>query len=131
MNYLLDVNVLLAAIWAKHPQFATADAWLQGKSVAVCPISELGFLRISTNRKAIGAPMNDARKALEKFLLETKATRIPDDLPALASHPATSEQVTDQYLASLAERHGYRLATLDRELQHHAVELIESRSRAG
>lgn len=68
MKYLLDVNVLLAAVWANHPQYAAADAWLNGKSVVVCPISELGFLRVSTNRKAIAAPMEDARKALEKFL---------------------------------------------------------------
>src|SRR5262245_32763460 len=123
MKYLLDINVLLAAIWANHPQYATADAWLIGKSVVVCPISELGFLRISTNKKAIGAPMEGARKALEKFLIETKATRIADDLPALASHPANSDQVADQYLAALASRHGYKLATLDQEIQHAAVEL--------
>jgi predicted nucleic acid-binding protein len=65
MKYLLDVNVLLAAVWVNHPQYAVADAWLNGKSVVVCPISELGFLRISTNNKAIAAPMEDARKALE------------------------------------------------------------------
>ena len=131
MKYLLDINVLLAAIWANHPQYSIADAWLAGKSVAVCPISELGFLRISTNRKTIAAPMKDARTALEKFLAETKATRIDDDLPALASSPATSDQVTDQYLAALADRHGYKLATLDRAIQHAAVELIEPIGRAG
>lgn len=125
MKYLLDINVLLAAIWANHPQYAAADGWLIGKSVVVCPISELGFLRISTNKKAIAVSMKDARKALEKFLVETKAARIADDLPALASHPATSDQVTDQYLAALAAQHGYKLVTLDREIQHAAVELIE------
>ncbi len=51
MRYLLDINVLLAAAWANHPHFAAADAWLKGKSVVVCPISELGFLRISPTRK--------------------------------------------------------------------------------
>lgn len=126
MKYLLDINVLLAAIWSNHPQYAMADAWLLGKSVVVCPISELGFLRVSTNKKAIAAPMNDARKALEKFLVETKADRIPDDLPALASNPATSDQVTDQYLAMLASHHGYKLATFDREIKHAAVVVIES-----
>jgi hypothetical protein len=85
MKYLLDVNVLLAAVWANHPHYPAADAWLKGKSVVVCPISELGFLRISTNKKAIAAPMADARRALETFLRETKATRIADDLPALES----------------------------------------------
>ncbi len=124
MKYLLDINVLLAAIWGNHPQFAETDNWLKDKSVVVCPIAELGFIRISSNPKAIAVPMKDARKALEKFLVETKAARIDDDLPALASRAATSDQVTDQYLASLADRHGYKLATLDRAIRHPAVELI-------
>lgn len=68
--------------------------------------------------------MKDARKALEKFLVETKADRIADDVPVLESHPATSDQVTDQYLATLADRHGYKLATFDREIKHGAVEFI-------
>jgi toxin-antitoxin system PIN domain toxin len=125
MTYLLDINVLLAAIWANHPQYAAADAWLKGKSVVVCPISELGFLRISTNRKAIAAPMADARKALEGFLRDARATRIADDLPALEARAENSEQVTDRYLATLAHRHGYRLATFDGGIKHAAVEVIE------
>jgi len=124
MKYLLDVNVLLAAAWANHPQYAAADAWLKGKSVVVCPLAELGFLRISTHKKAIAAPMEAARKALEKFLSETNATRIADDLPALESHAENSEQVTDQYLAALADQHGCKLATLDGGIKHAAVELI-------
>jgi uncharacterized protein len=125
MKYLLDVNVLLAAVWANHPQYPAADAWLKGKSVVVCPICELGFLRISTNMKAIAAPMTDARRALEQFLIEAKVTRIPDDLPALESHAEKSDQITDHYLASLAHRHGCRLATLDGGIRHPAVEQIE------
>jgi predicted nucleic acid-binding protein len=119
------VNVLLAAIWGNHPQYSAVDGWLNGKSVVVCPISELGFLRISTNKKAIGASMHDARKALERFLSETKAQHIPDDLPALESRCEKSEQVTDHYLATLAERHGCMLATLDRGIYHRAVESID------
>jgi toxin-antitoxin system PIN domain toxin len=124
MKYLLDVNVLLAAAWANHPQYAVADAWLKGKAVVVCPLAELGFLRISTHRKAIAAPMEDARKALETFLSETNAMRIADDLPGLESHAEDSEQVTDHYLAALAKDHGYKLATLDRGIKHAAVEII-------
>ena len=68
--------------------------------------------------------MEDARKALEMFLSQTKATRIADDLPALKSHAENSGQVTDRYLATLADRHGYKLATLDGGIKHAAVELI-------
>lgn len=127
MKYLLDVNVLLAAAWANHPHYAAADAWLQGKSVVVCPLAELGFLRISTHKKALAAPMGDARKALDKFLSETNATRIADDLPALESHAENSGEVTDHYLPALAARHGYKLATLDGGIEHASVELIAER----
>ena len=124
MKHLLDVNVLLASVWTTHPQHATATAWLPGKEVVACPISELGFLRISTHKKAFNYSMDDARTGLEKFLSERNAARIPDDLPALASKPATSEQVTDHYLADLAVKHGLKLATLDAGIKHSAVELI-------
>ncbi len=124
MKHLLDVNVLLAGVWITHPQHATATAWLSGKNVVVCPISELGFLRISTQKKAFNFAMTDARIGLENFLSERKATRIPDDLPALDSKPATTEQVTDHYLADLAEKHGLKFATLDAGIKHATVELI-------
>lgn len=123
-RHLLDVNVLLAAIWANHPQHAKAFAWLSGKNVLLCPLSELGFLRVSTNKKAIHAPMEQARKLLERFVADRKATRIVDDLPALDSQPKTSEQVTDLYLADLAAKHGARLGTLDQAIKHAAVDVI-------
>jgi len=125
MSHLLDVNVLLASIWTVHPHYPVADAWLKGKRVAVCPLVELGFLRISTNAKApFNVSMADARKALEKFLSETAATRIPDDLPALDSKTDKSVQVTDCYLADLASKHGMRLATFDIGLKHPSATLI-------
>jgi predicted nucleic acid-binding protein len=124
MKYLLDVNVLLAAIWVKHAQHSQAKAWLEDKEVALCPVSELGFIRISTNQRAFGFAMHDARLGLEKFAADLNANTIPDDLPALASHPRTSDQVTDHYLADLAAKHGLKLATLDGQLKHPSVELV-------
>ena len=67
MKHLLDVNVLLAAIWDNHPQHAKSFAWLSGKSVLLCPLAELGFLRISSNPKAINAPLEKARELLKRF----------------------------------------------------------------
>jgi toxin-antitoxin system PIN domain toxin len=124
LRHLLDVNLLLAAIWANHPQHAKTFAWLSGKSVILCPLSELGFLRISTNKKAINAPMEKARELLNKFATDRKAVRIADDLPVLDSHPRKSEEVTDHYLADLATQHGARLATLDQNLNHPSVDVI-------
>jgi len=123
-RHLLDVNLLLAAIWTNHPQHAKAFAWLSGKNVILCPLAELGFLRISTNKKVINAPMEKARNLLHQFAKDRKAVRIADDLPALDSHPGKSEEVTDHYLADLATMHGARLATLDQNLIHSSVEVI-------
>jgi len=124
LQHLLDVNLLLAAIWANHPQHDKAFAWLAGKSVMLCPLSELGFLRISTNKKAINAPMEKARDLLDQFAIDRKAVRIADDLQPLESHPGKSEEVTDHYLADLATRHGARLATFDQNLIHSSVDVI-------
>ena len=125
MIHLLDVNVLLAAIWDNHPQHVRTFRWLEGKQLSVCPLSELGFIRISTNPKAINAPMDKSRELLRKFLAERSIGRIPDDLPALDSHPLKSQHVTDLYLATLAVKHGMKLATLDEKLRHPAAVLVE------
>src|SRR5205823_12182422 len=102
MKYLLDVNVLLAGLLAKHPRHAEAFAWLEGKSIVLCPIVELAFLRIATNKKAVNLTMEDGRVALMRFTSERKAGRIADDLPLLDSKPARSDQISDLYLADLA-----------------------------
>lgn len=125
MTHLLDVNVLLAAIWDSHPLHERAFAGIKAKRIAVCPLTELGFIRISTNPKAtINAPMDKAHELLQRFIQERSASRIPDDLPALESKPTKSDEVTDCYLAELAARHDMKFATLDERIRHSAVALI-------
>jgi predicted nucleic acid-binding protein len=125
MKHLLDVNLLIAGIVQTHSLHVRARAWLTGKEIVLCPLAELGFLRISTNNKsAIGLTMDRARDVLERFALERKAERIPDDLPVLESHPRTSRQVMDHYLANLAAKHGCKLATFDAQLKHPSAEPV-------
>jgi toxin-antitoxin system PIN domain toxin len=126
MTHLLDVNLLLAAIWDEHPQHARVFEWLKDKKVGVCPITELGFIRISTNTKSsFNAPMKKTRELLEGFLSERAVQRISDDLPALESNPSKSDEVTDCYLAELAAHHGWKFATMDRGIKHPAVALVD------
>jgi toxin-antitoxin system PIN domain toxin len=126
VKHLIDVNVLVAAIVQTHSHHAQARTWLSGKEIVLCPIAELGFLRVSTNKKAaIGLTMERARQTLEQFVRERRAERIPDDLPALDSHPRTSDQVTDHYLADLAAKHGLKLGTFDAGIKHPSVELVQ------
>ena len=124
MKYLLDVNVLIAAIWTSHDQHAAALKWLSSRQVVLCPITELGFIRISTNKKVLNASMERTRELLSKFAMDAKAERIPADLEALNSHPRKSDQVTDHYLADLAAKHGVKLGTLDEQLKHPSAELV-------
>lgn len=124
MKYLLDVNALIAAVWTDHVHHPVVDAWIKGKALATNPLSELGFLRISTHPKALGAPMADARRLLKDFITQHQVEFVEADLPALESQASKSEEVTDAYLAELANRRNLKLATLDRTLSHAAVELI-------
>jgi RNA polymerase sigma factor (sigma-70 family) len=39
--YLLDVNILIAAIWRDHQDHRRVEAWLRRKQTATCPIGEL------------------------------------------------------------------------------------------
>lgn len=128
-RFLLDVNALLAGVWGHHSRHPEAFRWLKGKSIVLCPLAELGFLRISSNKKAINVEMDKARQALEKFCAERNAERIFDDLPALDSKPKVSEQVADFYLADLAAKHGMKLATFDEGLTHPCVHGISVASQ--
>ncbi len=84
MKRLLDVSVLLAAIWQDHPHHARASACLAGKSLAVCPLASLGFRRISTDPAySFVAPMDKCRTLLRIFQDERAVEFVPDDLPAL------------------------------------------------
>jgi uncharacterized protein len=123
-THLLDVNVLVAAITSTHALHARAFAWMAGKRVVLSPLAELGYLRVSTHPKVLNLSMADARKALEQFVHDHQATRIHDDLPALDAKPAKSDEVTDQYLAALASKHGLLLATFDASINHSAVNVI-------
>jgi toxin-antitoxin system PIN domain toxin len=124
MKYLLDVNVLIAAIWTTHADHAKADAWIHHKELATCPFSEAGFLRISTHPKALQSDMATARKLLADFIGKHSVEFVPADLPVMQSGATRSEEVTDFYLAELASKKNVRLATLDSQINHKAIELI-------
>jgi uncharacterized protein len=124
MKYLLDVNFLIAAILDSHTQHDVADKWIDGKSLATCPLSETGFLRIVTHPKIYGVPMPVAREALGDFISRHEPLFVPDDLKALKISAQSSEQVTDFYLAELALTHHMKLATFDTQISHPAVEVV-------
>jgi predicted nucleic acid-binding protein len=123
--YLLDVNILIAAIWADHEDQPRVEEWLRGKQTATCPISELGFLRISSGDTfPFRADPKPCRAALSEFVGKYRCRFVPDDFSPRTVAAQSSRQFTDLYLAELAEKHLMKLATLDSRISHRAVELV-------
>lgn len=124
MKYLLDVSLLVALLTKSHTHHAVARAWSSGKNVVVCPLSELGFIRVSMS-PAHNATMSQAREALENFYDSEDAEFLPADISALDGQPPPSAgKSTDWYLANLAKKHGMKWATLDKTASHPARELV-------
>jgi len=122
VTWLLDVSTLVARLVESHEHHARVNAWWTGRALAVCPITELGFLRVAC---ALGSTMEDARAVLGAFLRDDAPAFIPCDRRALDSCSITSaRKTTDIYLADLAVARGWRFATLDTGIIHAAVELI-------
>jgi predicted nucleic acid-binding protein len=123
--YLLDVNMLIAAIWRNHQDQRRVEDWLRGKQTATCPISELGFLRISSGDTfPFRAEPELCRHALSDFVRKRRCRFIPDDFSPQKIAAQSSRQFTDLYLAELAEKHRMKLATLDTRILHRAVEVV-------
>jgi predicted nucleic acid-binding protein len=119
---LLDVSALVAHLISSHEHHARVERWWPNRRLAVCPITELGFLRVAC---AVGSSMSDARAALQSFLDHETPDFIPCDLRALATPVSeTPRKTTDIYLAELSVSRGWRLATLDERNRHDAAELI-------
>jgi predicted nucleic acid-binding protein len=124
VNYLLDISVLVALLTKTHTHHAVCRAWLAGKTPVLCPLSELGFIRVSMS-PAHNATMKEARKALDDFYADEFAEFLAADISALEGQPSPSAgKSTDWYLANLAKKHGMKWATLDKAADHPARELV-------
>jgi toxin-antitoxin system PIN domain toxin len=120
---LLDVNVLMALLWENHEQHDRARRWLRTVTdFATCPVSQLGFARISSHPMlGFGMSPDQAFGVLRRFLADSRHRFIPDDLSCedrvlLTEHIPGSNHVSDHYLAALARQHGLALATFDEPL---------------
>jgi len=118
---LLDVNALVALAWDSHVHHGAVRAWFAAKSAegwATCPVTESGFVRVSSNPKVLPSfiAVEAARGVLtalrdvggHRFLVNDVSLTGPD-IPPIAGH----RQVTDAQLLALARRHGTRLVTFD------------------
>ena len=127
MSALLDVNFLVALAWPNHIHHEAAVTWFEQNHTegwSTCPLTQSGFVRVSSNRKVIP----DARTPTEAIRLLGELTALQghqfwvDDISLVSSehiHPGRivgHRQVTDAHLVALTLRHDGHLVTFDRGL---------------
>ena len=136
--YLLDTNVLIALAWPSHVHHAQAQTWFAKRRKSgfrTCPLTETGFVRISSNPRFTPDAVSPRHglALLEKICAMKEHKFWPDDLPvgkAIAGDESIvgHRQITEAYLVALAIARGGKLATLDRavlSLPRASVESVE------
>ena len=118
---LLDVNALVALAWDSHVHHAAIRNWFAANAPAgwaTCPLTENGFVRVSSNPVVLPSPIGveDARRVLaalraagaHRFLVDD-VSLTDSDVPTLSGH----QQVSDAHLITLARRNYTTLITFD------------------
>jgi uncharacterized protein len=128
-KHLLDLNVLIALTEPGHEQYRRAQEWFISsghESWGVCPITELGFVRLTTNPAFRPGP-----RTLEQAIAILQALRerpgywyreIAESWVSVTAPFARRifghQQVTDAYLLGLAIKDDGVLVTFDRGLKY-------------
>jgi len=124
--YLADVNVWLALAFEKHPHCQSAWEWFneQGSQACrMCRMTQQGFLRLSTNPKAMATPLThlQAWEACERFLSDDRIeySQEPPDLSSqwkrYSQNATFSPKIwNDDYLAAFAQSANMTMLTFDR-----------------
>lgn len=128
MVYLLDVNVLIALAWPSHIHHSAAHEWFSTKGRngwATCPMTQCGFVRISSNTKIIADAVSphEARYLLQRMTQHRGHVFWPDTLDFTSKEfdslmVAGHRQVTDAYLLRLASTKKGILASFDQSISH-------------
>ncbi|MCF7787362.1 MAG: hypothetical protein K9N47_14635 [Prosthecobacter sp.] len=123
MNYLLDVNVLVAWGGSDHVDHQRATTWIAAIKAAnadvlqTSAIPQLGFVRVSMQRSRGKVTASLAGRVLKGMLqkLGRQHQFISDDQNSLLWPPwcKGASNTTDAHLLMLAKHHEALLATLD------------------
>lgn len=124
---LPDINILLYASDEASPRYARAHQWVSNmfggsETVALAWVVALGFVRISTSRRASEAPLtvDEALDIVDGWLTRPNVVVVhPSDRHAavlrelLVPLGAGGNLTTDAHLAALAIEHGAELVSCD------------------
>ena len=119
MTWLLDGNVLIAMAIEDHPFRKRCVNWFRNiQSFATCPVTEGTLLRMHTMHAA-DKSIEAAWRTLETYHAHPKHTFWSENFSYIEIAPTRlsgHRQITDSWLAELANRNGGKLATLDEPL---------------
>ena len=128
-RFLLDVNLLLALAWPNHQHHGAAHDWFADrgrKAWATCTLTQLGFIRLSSNPSYSGVRLTpgDAADLLRRWTNQKSHAFWPSiscDERALFVHCTGHQQVNDAWLVAMAIHQKGKLATFDMRLLGHAA----------
>lgn len=127
--FLLDVNVLVAIAWPQHVHHRHAREWfsaLGDQRWATTPVTESGFVRVSSNPRVIADARTPAEAAALLRSLHDAGSwdfwiddvHVSNSLSGVTGY----RQVTDAHLLQLAHHRGGSVATFDAGLARLADE---------
>jgi hypothetical protein len=127
MTYLPDVNVWIALTSNRHVHHVSAKRWLDSvanEEIAFCRISELGFLRLLTNRHVMQVDVLspvEAWRAYDSFRADSRILFLPESSGFSERWRQAEAEVsngpnawTDAYLAVFAKHVNAAVVTFDR-----------------
>jgi toxin-antitoxin system PIN domain toxin len=115
----------VALAWPNHTHHNLAIEWFDQHHQlgwATCPLTQSGFVRVSSNQKAIrdAKTPRETASVLRRILVLPHHVFFPDQISLVASRFVEPDklighrQVTDAHLLGIALWNGGRLATFDR-----------------
>lgn len=136
MTYLLDANCLVALVVPQHEHHDRARRFFARRTFAVSPLTPLALLQVLTRPRRMDQrilpPLHTPPEALRllRLLCNTRGRLfLQADLDCSGqmpfSHVTGHRQWNDFYLAALAQKHGYLLATFDEALVEHFPQICK------
>jgi toxin-antitoxin system PIN domain toxin len=151
-SYLIDINAWLALSWGLHPHSVSAHRWLASLTpnrtrLLFCRITQLGLLRLLTNKMVMGQSVLSVAGAfgvVDRWGEDPRVELAADPkgldlvLRRAASgfgKEAATKAIMDAYLAAFAETERATLITFDKGLakigRRRSVPLMLLSSRGG
>ena len=123
-SHLLDVNALIALLWADHQFHDTMAHWFARQARhgwSTCAITESGFIRVMSQPALAqhGRTLAELADLLADNTVQRSHSRLPldfgfaDVMSCCTGGVVGHRQITDAYLLTAAMRAGMKLLTFD------------------